>query len=89
MKVCDRAAPEHAHQLSVEKGREYRGMDNIIYVTGSTWAAGGLTTYEVYRPQPGRQAHGAHPYQTANAAIALKLPGFRRWLAEWKKAKGY
>ena len=87
-KACDSCDQKHAHQLSVAGGREYRGMDNIIDLTGSTWAAGGLTTWEIYRPTPGRQANGPKPYQAANEMIAKKLAIYSRWLAEWKLMRG-
>jgi len=82
-KICDSCDRSLAHQLYLSSRRSHRELDNVIELSGSTWCKGGLTGYEIYRPEPGRQGVGPHPYATANAKIAKALPKFRRWLEEW------
>lgn len=83
-KLCDQCDQTLAHQLRLAVVRASGDLDKVIELYGSMWCRGGLASVEVYRPLPGRQGQGLHPYQEANARIKAALPKFQRWLEEWK-----
>ncbi len=84
---CDGCDQSLAHQLRVVERTPMHSMEYGVFLTGSTWCQGGLTSTEVYHPFPGRQwkVGQYQPARDANAAMIKKL---NRWLEEWKRKRG-